>query len=289
MRKNRCSVNNINHELKFFWVVALRAEAHVLIKKFHLKNFSNFSKLPIYINRENGHALVISGVGSIKSALATMYLNNAFNPGQFVAWINIGIAGHFQGPIGTLFQAVKVVNNDNGKFFFPGLRFSKLAKAAELYTVSSPESEFSLPVLYDMEAAGFCEIAPRLSCNELTFVLKIVSDTSEHSQSLVTKKMIADLFEKNSSIIDNLLQAIAKIVAQEKVRLGDPVEMDEIMSLLHFTETNRFRFRKVYKKWWCLFPEKSLVDIAKKASSARDLMQRMEFDIASEARSWKLK
>ena len=282
-------MNNINHELKFFWVVALRAEAHVLIKKFHLKNFSNFSKLPIYINRENGHALVISGVGSIKSAIATMYLNNTFKPGQFVAWINIGIAGHFQGPVGTLFQAIKVVNTDNGKFFFPGLRFSKLAKAAELYTVSSPESEFSLPVLYDMEAAGFCEIAPRLSCNELTFVLKIVSDTSEHSQSLVSKKMIADLFEKNSSIIDNLLQAIAKIVAQEKVRLGAPVEMDEIMSSFHFTETNRFRFRKVYKKWWCLFPEKSLVDIAQKASSARDLMQRMEVDIASEVQSWKLK
>ena len=148
-------MNKINHELKFFWVVALPAEAHVLIKKFHLKKFSNLSKLPIYINRENGHALVISGVGSIKSAVATMYLNNAFNPGQFAAWINIGIAGHFQGPVGTLFQAIKVVNNDNGKFFFPGIRFSKLAKAAELYTVSSPESEFSQPVLYDMEAAGF--------------------------------------------------------------------------------------------------------------------------------------
>ncbi len=289
MRKNRCSVHEINHEFKFFWVVALPAEAHVLIKKFHLKKYLNFSKLPIYINRENGHALVISGVGSIKSAVATMYLNNALNPGQFAAWINIGIAGHFQGPVGTLFQAIKVVNNDNGKFFFPGLRFSKLAKAAELHTVSSPESEFSLPVLYDMEAAGFCEIAPSLSCNELTFVLKIVSDTSAHSQSLVTKKMITDLFEENSTIIDHLLQAIANVVTREEVRLGDPVEMDEIMSSFHFTETNRLRFRKVYKKWWCLFPNKSLVDTAQKASSARDLMQRMELDIASETQSWKLK
>ena len=289
MRKNRCSVHNINHELKFFWVVALPAEAHVLIKKFHLKKYSNFSKLPIYINRENGHALVISGVGSIKSAVATMYLNNTLKPGQFVAWINIGIAGHFQGPVGTLFQAIKVVNNDNGKSFFPGLRFSKLAKAAELYTVSSAENEFTLPVLYDMEAAGFCEIAPSLSCNELTFVLKIVSDTSEQSQSLITKKMIADLFEKNSAIIDNLVQAVVKIVDRERARLGDPMEMDEIMCSLHFTETNRLRFRKIYKKWWCLFPNKSLVDRAQKASSAHDLMQSMELDIASEAQSWKLK
>ncbi len=278
-----------NQELKFFWVVALRPEANALIQKFNLKSFSNHLNFPIYINRKNGHALVISGVGSIKSAVATMYLNNTFKPGQFVAWINIGIAGHFQGPVGTLFQAIKVVNNDNGKSFFPGLRFSKLAEPAELYTVSSPENEFTLPVLYDMEAAGFCEIAPSLSCNELTFVMKIVSDTSEHSQSLVTKKMIADLFKKNSSIIDNLLQAIVKIVDRERARLGDSIEMDGIMGSLHFTETNRLRFRKIYKKWWCLFPNESLVDRAQKASSAKDLMQSMELDIASEAQSWKLK
>ena len=282
-------MNNTNQEFKFFWVVALRSEANALIKKFNLKSFSNHCNFPIYINRKNGHALVISGVGSIKSAVATMYLNKTFNPGQFVAWINIGIAGHFQGPVGTLFQAIKVVNNDNGKSYFPGLRFSKLAKAAELFTVSSPENEFTLPVLYDMEAAGFCEIAPSLSCNELTFVLKIVSDTSEQSQSLITKKMIADLFDKNSAMIDNLLQAVVKIVDRERARLGDPIEMDGIMCSLHFTETNRLRFRKIYKKWWCLFPNKSLVDRAQKASSAHDLMQSMELDIASEAQSWKLK
>ena len=282
-------MNNTNQELKFFWVVALRPEANALIKKFNLKSFSTHCNFPIYINRKNGHALVISGVGSIKSAVATMYLNKTFNPGQFVAWINIGIAGHFQGPVGTLFQVIKVVNNDNGKSFFPGLRFSKLAKAAELYTVSSPENEFTLPVLYDMEAAGFCEIAPSLSCNELTFVLKIVSDTSEQSQSLITKKMIADLFKKNSATIDNLVQAVVQIVDRERTRLGDPIEMDGIMCSLHFTETNRLRFRKIYKKWRCLFPNKSLVDRAQKASSAHDLMQSMELDIASEAQSWKLK
>ena len=101
--------------------------------------------------------------------------------------------------------------------------------------------------------------------------------------------MIADLFKKNSAMIDNLLQAVVKIVDRERARLRDPIEMDGIMCSLHFTETNRLRFRKIYKKWWCLFPEKSLVDIAQKASSARDLMQRMEVDIASEVQSWKLK
>ena len=289
MKKSLYGPNIVNQKLRFFWVVALRPEANALIKKFNLRSFSNYSKFPIYLNHNNGHALVISGVGSIKAAVATMYLNNALNPGQFAAWINIGIAGHFQGPVGKLFQAIKVVNSDNGDAFFPGLRFPRLVKAAELCTVSLPESDFALPVLYDMEAAGFCAIAPSLSCNELTFVLKIVSDTSEQSHSLVTKKLIADLFKQNSPKIDAFLKAISQIVAQEEARLGNSAINEEIKSLLHFTETNWLRFQKIYKKWYCVFPNMSVIELAKQASSAKDLIKKLEFDIASEAEGWKLR
>ena len=90
-------------------------------------------------------------------------------------------------------------------------------------------------------------------------------------------------------MIDNLVQAVVKIVDRERARLGDPIEMDGIMCSPHLPATNRLKFRKIYKKWWGLFPNKSLVDRAQKASSARDLMQSMELDIASEAQSWKLK
>ena len=289
MANNSKNKDLMSYNFRFFWVVALRSEAHPLIKMLNLKFYSNHSMLPIYINRENGHALVISGIGSIKSAVAAMYLRSTFEAEQFAAWINIGIAGHPEGPVGNLFQAIKVINEDNKKSFFPGLRFPKVATGTELRTVSLPESQFTHSALYDMEAAGFCEIVPNFSCNELTFVLKIVSDTSKELYSAITKKMVAEIFEENAVKINNLLDGISKFVNQEKRRLETPPEINEIISLMHFTETNRIRFEKIYKKWCCVFPNDSLIEKAQKVSLAKDLIKKMELDIAAAAESWDLK
>ena len=65
-----------------------------------------------------------------------------------------------------------------------------------------------------MEASGFCEIAPMFSCNELVFVLKIVSDTPES---------LSVQFLKNNNAIDHQniesfkkLFTIEKLVSDEK-------------------------------------------------------------------------
>lgn len=289
MQKKRPFNNFSKNEFKFLWVVALRCEANGLIKKFKLKSFSSRLNLPIYLNHENGHALVISGVGAVKSGVAAMYLNNVVCPGPYAAWINIGIAGHCESPVGTFFQAIKVVNRDSGKSFFPGLRLSDVPNIGELHTVSSPESKFDFPGLYDMEASGFCEVAPSFSCNELAFVFKIVSDSPEKPKSLISNKMVLELFEKNLLTIDILLKTISRIISQEEVRLADPVQIEEITSSLHFTETNYFRLQKLYKKWCCVFPEKSLCEKARKFSLAKDLLNSMELDIAEKVENWPLK
>ena len=68
--------NHSNDQFNFCWVIALRAEATPLIKAFNMKNVGNKSLFPIYTNEETGHALVISGIGSIKSAAAATFLKN---------------------------------------------------------------------------------------------------------------------------------------------------------------------------------------------------------------------
>ena len=45
-----------------------RAEAASIIKFLKLKNINTQSNFTIYANEELGHALIISGVGAIKSA-----------------------------------------------------------------------------------------------------------------------------------------------------------------------------------------------------------------------------
>ena len=204
--------NNTELQFKFCWVTALRAEATPLIDAFNMKIVENKSLFPIYANEEKGHALVISGMGSIKSAAAATFLKNQLKIKDHSAWINFGIAGFFKGPIGDIYQANKVVSKESGAAFFPGLRLSKLIPAAILFTVSKPENGYKEKVLYDMEAAGFCEMAPSFSCNELTYVIKIVSDTPSASSSLITKHLVRELIEKQLSKISDILAEIEILV-----------------------------------------------------------------------------
>ena len=273
---------------RFCWVVALQSEAKPLIQMFAMKILSNRSLFPIYLNHENGHVLVISGVGQVKSAAAAMFLRERLDIQDFAAWINIGIAGCFKGPIASIHQALKVVNDESGKSFFPGTSFSKIVRGTPLVTVGQPETNFSTPTLYDMEASGFCEIAPFFSCNELTYVFKIVSDTPEAPKSLITKDFATSLIEKNKEVIFELVEAIDKLVQEEEKRLGVPDELQKALVSYHFTATNRARFHRVYKKWRSIFPSRSLIDCNQPPSSANDLISKLETDLSIEAENWKL-
>ena len=150
MSKETGVENNSKLRFKFCWVIALRAEAAPLIDAFNMKIVENKSLFPIYANEETGHALVISGMGSIKSAAAATFLKNHLKINDYSAWINLGIAGFFKDPIGDMYQANKVVSKESGAAFFPGLRLSKLIPAAILFTVSKPENGYKEKALYDM-------------------------------------------------------------------------------------------------------------------------------------------
>ena len=55
-------------DLQFCWVIALRSEANPVIEAFGMKSLTGGSLFPVYINPDNGHTLVITGIGSTKSA-----------------------------------------------------------------------------------------------------------------------------------------------------------------------------------------------------------------------------
>ena len=278
--------NNTELQFKFCWVTALRAEATPLIDAFNMKIVENKSLFPIYANEEKGHALVISGMGSIKSAAAATFLKNHLKINDHSAWINFGIAGFFKGPIGDIYQANKVVSKESGAAFFPGLRLSKLIPAAILFTVSKPENGYKEKVLYDMEAAGFCEMAPSFSCNELTYVIKIVSDTPSASSSLITKHLIRELIEKQLSKISDILAEIEMLVEEEKKRLSIPNEIIEFEKRFKFTETNKYKFREIYRKWKVAFPSKRL-DLSEFLNSQpKEIILRLEKEVLLNAEDW---
>ena len=286
MREITSVENNSELRFKFCWVIALRAEATPLIDVFNMKIVENKSLFPIYANEVAGHALVISGMGSIKAAAAATFLKNHLKINAYSAWINFGIAGFYKDPIGEIYQANKVVSKESGAAFFPGLRLSKLIPAATLFTVSKPENGYKEKALYDMEAAGFCEMAPSFSCNELTYVIKIVSDTPNVSSSLITKHLVRELIEKQLSKISDILAKIEILVEEEKKRLSIPNEVLEFEKRFKFTETNKYKFREIYRKWKVTFPSRNL-DLSEFLNSKpKEIILKLEKEVLANAKDW---
>ena len=276
----------IKNRIEFCWVVALRAEAVPIIEALDMKIFSNDLLFPIYINQETGHALVISGVGATKSGAAAIFLKVYLSVQDYAAWINIGIAGYFEDAQGDLYQAIKVISQDTGNTFFPGIRFSQILKSEVLRTVSKPQRDFSETVLFDMEAAGFCEISPSFSCNELTYVFKVVSDGPNQSSNLLTKKSISNLIENQLPKIFAVSDSIAKLVAAEKERIHIPIEAQELLKTIHFSATNRNVFINTYRRWKAKFPDKCLKVSEFAMCSPKQIIDYMEKQLFSEVHNW---
>ena len=276
-------------DLKICWVIALEPEAKPLIDLFDLHPLSNNLNFPVYINPKSGHALVISGIGSSKAAAAATYLKMLFNVQRYVAWINIGIAGFCEEPIGQLFQAIKVHDTARKTSYFPGFRLSKIVKCQTLHTVAQPETKYSEAVLFDMEASGFCEIASMFSCNELVFVLKIVSDTPKSPMSLVSREAITQLIYQNKNKLREIISRIETLVNDEKKRLHVPEEVYQYFERYHFTQSNRYRFLQAYKKWKSAFPDGKLARTLAAGNSASELISNLESELFLAVKDWKLK
>ena len=279
----------LRSRLKFCWVIALRAEATPIIEALNMKALSNDLLFPIYFNQYNGHALVISGIGATRSGAAATFLKAHLSIEKYASWINIGVSGYFEDSIGELYQAIKVMARDTGKTFFPGVRFSRILKTSTLVTVPKPEKDYAEPALYDMEAAGFCEISPSFSCNELTYVFKVVSDSPNHSCTLLTKKSVSKLIENQLPKIFEISKEISKIVELEKKRLNIPIEVQEFEGIIKFSATNRHRFRNIYRKWKAAFPDKCLTTSDFPNFSSKEIIAHLESQLLNEADNWTIK
>ena len=251
-------------ELKICWVIALAPEANPIIDLFDLRLFSNELDFPVYVNQENGHALVISGIGKTKAAAATTYLKTLLNVKKYVGWINLGIAGFHLEPVGRLFQVIQVHDTGSKRSYFPGVRLSKIVQHKTLYTVSQPETAY------------------------LDSVLKIVSDTPESPIGSISKKTITQLIHQNIEKLQKIIHNIEKLVSDEKKRLKIPEEVFQYFDKYHFTKSNRNKFIQTYKKWKSAFPNRKLENTLATGNSASKLISSLESELVSAIKEWKL-
>jgi len=189
---------NPSRQIRF--VVALPSEAKPINRHFGLIRDNSLKEYSVY--RNQGVALIITGVGSDVSEQATCWLQQLL-PGP-ATWINVGIAGHAHLPIGEALLASEILHRPSGQKWRTRIPTSPPCESASLITCAEPETEYAHSALYDMEGAGFYSAAVAVAPPEHIHCIKIVSDNPQNSVNSINRELITQLMNDQLPILEQL-------------------------------------------------------------------------------------
>lgn len=224
-------------------VTALMIEAAPLINHFDLKRDMSAHAFPVYHN--DAVTLIISGVGKVRSAMATTWLTaNVKADEDSLILVNIGFCGTSRQacPVGQLVLAAKVTDMDTGRDYYPDIRKDNTLPVITLCCHSRPVTINQTAAALtdedawcDMESAGFMEAAARFLSAEQILILKVVSDHLEPGR--LNKRRLQQLMGEQLPVLARTLEQAASQPANPKPIIpGDINEaVDKIVEKQRFT------------------------------------------------------
>lgn len=202
---------------------------------------------PLY--RNDTMCLVVSGIGKTLAAAATAYLHETCGALPYQAFLNVGIAGHYQSITGTALIANRIIEGATGHTWYPGQVTADSIGRTSLITVDIVEHGYLHDAAYDMEAAGFYPIACRASTTELVQSLKVISDCPGKPVASLNTHRIECLIGERIIDIDRFIRALEKI-AQTAARMTlRPIKLNPFTGRWHFSVTQQHRLRRILKRW----------------------------------------
>jgi len=198
--------NIFSRRLNF--VIALPAEAKPIIHHFGLKRDNSHSLFKTYRSQDSSLWLVISGVGKDSAATSTEFLATVSEADEKTAWLNVGIAGQKDLPVGTSVLADKITDPDTDQTWYPLITFTPFCKTASIKTVLQHLDDYPTNDVYEMEAAGFYSTASQIASPELVHVLKVVSDNFRSSVEEISGAKVENLIKDKLEVIKKTVFAL---------------------------------------------------------------------------------
>ena len=226
----------------------------------------------IYADEER--ALVISGVGKLAMAGAVGYALGLFPRQQSPILINLGIAGHCNEALGALCLGHKINDSQSAHVFYPQLPFNIPCVTHAVTTHANPHIDYDGDGLYDMEAAGFYEMAVKFSSSELIQVLKVVSDNAQSPIAHINEELVGDWIRQQIDIIDALLFQLTQL--REIVRFSLPSTYQHILQAFRFSVTGSIKLKSLLQRWTLLRGDEVLAWQEAKPRSGKELLNWLE-------------
>ena len=188
------------------FVVALPAEAKPIAAFFDLRRQAPHGDFPLY--RGASVSLVVSGVGKAAAAAATEFLHRRVGAQDKSLWINLGIAGHGDLPIGEALLAHRITDAASGRHWCPSLVFAPPLRTESLITLDQPAFDYEQAAAFDMEASGFFPTARRFTKPELVHCFKVVSDNRGSPAGAINGKRVSAWITQQQNTLARLLQGL---------------------------------------------------------------------------------
>jgi len=234
-----------------YLITALAGEAIPLINAFKLKKDISFSKFDVFKN--DNIKLIVTGVGKIRSAIATTSLLVKEPPNPEDRILNIGICGSgiTEYKTGEYFLINKIDDYSSRKSFYPETVFKHTIEEERIITFDRPVNrrEFREPpaCLVDMEASGFYEAASQHFHSHKIHLLKIISDHLKGEK--LTGSFVQGLMEKLIPALRTLIDDSYKVIEKDTNVLSseDYQVFETVSSDLKLSTTQRFQVLDLIK------------------------------------------
>lgn len=236
---------NTHRSAKVYIYCALPCEAKPLIDYYNLKKDTSINCFAVFSN--NDIYLTVTGIGKNGMSAGIAYTQAIFPSITNPVMLNMGIAGHQHQPIGSLFLADKITDNDTGRRYYPPLVFTPPCPTANLLTFAKPQQAYPELALCDMEASAFYETATRFTSGELIQCLKIVSDNESSPAQNIQAKQVSALIGAQLSVIECILTELTQLAGQ--LNPCNFSEFDQLVSQYHFTANEKIQLNKLLSRW----------------------------------------
>ncbi|MGZ8157192.1 MAG: phosphorylase family protein [Methylobacter sp.] len=235
---------------RIFIYAALPCEAKPLVEHFKLKKDTTIQPFAVYLNQDI--CLTVTGLGKSAMAAGVAYTQALFASAEHPVLVNIGIAGHIDQALGSLFLIDKITDVDSQKSYYPPLVFTPPCPTASIQTVSRPQPTYDPHRLCDMEASAFYETAVRFSTGELIHCLKVISDNESSPAENIQPKQVSSLITAHVSTIETVLAELSRLAAL--ITAPEPRLFEELTQRYHFTVSEQGQLKNQLSRWAVLSP-----------------------------------
>jgi adenosylhomocysteine nucleosidase len=261
-------LTNLTAPSKAFLFIALPCEAKPLIDTYKLKKDTSIHAFNIF--RNNDIILTVTGIGKTAMAAGVAYSQALFQEDNPIC-LNIGIAGHHDHPIGSLFLADKIADNETGRHYYPPLVFTPPCPTSELLTFAKPQAAYPDSALCDMEASSFYETAIRFSTGELCQCLKVISDNADLPASQIQAQTVSTLIHDQLATIKQVVADLTRL-AGSLPAVGDKALLQLIGARYRFSVSEQIQLVKSLNRWTVMTNNSTLKPDTIPAKSGKEFL-----------------